>query len=325
MAEKNKIITVKSKDELVLSELSKGEIHRVYIHIPGSSLGTPWRVPLIVARGIKKGPTLGITAALHGNELNGLSTIFKLFEKINPENLNGTVVAVPITNVPGYLRNQRYFSDGQDLNRLMPGKVKGHKPSEIYNFYLTQKIIRHFDYLLDLHTASSGRINSLYIRADLNDEQCKRLAMLQRPQIIVQKYDESGTLRAWANSQGIPSITIEIGNPNTFQHELIDDTLEGILNTMRGFGMIEGNIMDYSENVHICASSHWIYSQVGGILDVIPQLTQKISPGDVVARIYDVFGEMKSEVLADEEGVVIGKATTPACEAGSRILHLGLK
>lgn len=321
----NKIITVKSKEELVLSELRKGEVHRVYIHIPGSSLGTPWKVPLIVARGVKKGPTLGITAAVHGNELNGLSTIFKLFKKINAEELAGTVVAVPITNVPGYLRNQRYFSDNQDLNRLMPGKLKGHKPSEIYNFYLTQKIIRHFDYLLDLHTASMGRTNSLYIRADMQDEQCKRLAVLQKAQIIVQKYDESGTLRAWANSQGIPSITIEIGNPNTFQHDLIDDTLDGILNTMIGFGMIEGEVKDYSEKVYNCASSHWIYSQVGGILDVIPKLTEIIKPGDLVANIYDVFGELKAEVLADQAGVVIGKTTAPACEAGSRILHLGIK
>ena len=123
----SKVIVVKAKEELVVSSLKKGEVHRLQIHLTDNALGVPWRVPLIIIRGENKGPTLGITAALHGNELNGISTIFKLIEKIDPKKLSGNLVLVPISNVPGYLLNQRYFIDNVDLNRIMPGKPQDRK------------------------------------------------------------------------------------------------------------------------------------------------------------------------------------------------------
>lgn len=320
-----KVLNIKIRENLKIGELKRGEIHRMHMHIPGNSLGTPWKIPIVVVRGLNKGPTLGITAALHGNELNGLSTIFRLLEKVDPEQLCGTLVCVPISNIPGYVRGQRYFSDGQDLNRIMPGRPIGKKPSEIYAYYFSHKIVKHFDYLLDLHTASSGRINSLYIRADLEDPECRRLAYYQNPHIIVQKYDEEGTLRAWANSNRIPAITIEIGNPNTFQHDLIDECLDGLENTMRGLSMIEGQVRDYTDDAFICSSSHWIYSQTGGVIDVLPKLTEEVKKGQVIGRVYDVFGQLRDEIVADEDGVVIGKNIHPACDAGTRILHIGIK
>jgi predicted deacylase len=321
---KKKVLPLKAQENLTLSKLKAGEIHYLNIYIPGSSLGTPWKVPLIVLRGIHKGPTLGITAALHGNELNGLSTIYKLIAQIDPETFCGTLVCAPISNIPGYTLGQRNFSDGVDLNRIMPGRPIGKKPSEIYAYFFSHKIVKHFDYLLDLHTASVGRINSLYIRADLESPQCKQLAFYQNPHIIVQKYDEEGTLRGWANSQNIPAITIEIGNPNTFQHDLIDDCLEGILNTMRGLKMISGEVLDLPRGTFICHSSHWIYTQTGGIVDVGVKLTQVVEPGDVLATVYDIFGRKSDEIIADKKGVVIGKNTFPSCEAGTRLVHLGL-
>ena len=319
------ILNIKIRENLKISELKKGEVHRMHLHIPGNSLGIPWKVPVIVVKGVEKGPTLGITAAVHGNELNGLSTIFKLLETIDPTKMAGTLVCVPISNIPGYMRGQRYFSDGQDLNRIMPGRPIGKKPSEIYAYYYSHKIVKHFDYLLDLHTASDGRINSLYIRADLEDPKCRELAYFQNPHIIVQKYDEDGTLRAWANDNNIPAITIEIGNPNTFQKQLIDECLDGITNTMIGLGMLKGKVKNYTDEVFICSSSHWIYSQTGGILEVFPGLTDEIKKGQTIGKVFDVFGQLRDEIVSEEDGVVIGKSTHPACEAGTRIVHIGVK
>ena len=319
------VLNIKVRENLKISDLKKGQVHKVHVHIPGNSLVTPWKVPVIVIKGEHKGPTLGITAAVHGNELNGLSTIFELVNKVDPSKLSGTLVCVPISNIPGYARGQRYFSDGQDLNRIMPGRPIGKRPSEIYAYYFSHKIVKHFDYLLDLHTASEGRINSLYIRADLEDPECKKLAYFQNPHIIVQKYDEEGTLRAWANENNIPAITIEIGNPNTFQKKLINECLDGIENTMVGLGMLEGQAKDYTDDVYICGSSHWIYAQTGGIIYVLPGLTDEVKKGQIIAKVYDVFGELKEEIVSDEDGVVIGKSTHPACEAGTRFLHIGIK
>lgn len=318
-----KIIVIKTKEELKLSSLKSGEIHNLHIHLSSNSLGVPWRVPVIIVKGVSKGPTLGITAAVHGNELNGISTIFKLVKEINPAKLKGTLVMVPISNVPGYLMNQRNFPDNVDLNRIMPGDATS-GAARLYAHSFTKKIVSKFDYLLDLHTASHGRVNSLYIRADLEKEDCRTLAYLQNPQIIVQKYDESGTLRSWANENKIPAITIEIGNPNAFQHTLIDETLDGILNTMRHYGMIKGQVKDMVTNATICDHSYWIYAKTGGIVDVMPNLADVVRKGDVIAIVYDVFGNIKEEIVANRSGIVIGKNVRPNCDAGTRVLHLGV-
>jgi len=317
------ILTIKTKDELKISSLKRGEVHRLHICLSDNSLGVPWRVPLIIIRGEEKGPTLGLTAAVHGNELNGISTIFKLIEEINPKKMKGTLVLAPICNVPGYLNNQRYFSDNVDLNRIMPGAPVG-KTSEIYAHHFINKIIKRFDYLLDLHTASHGRVNSLYIRADLENEETRNLAYLQNPQIIVQKYDEQGTLRSWANDNGIPAITVEIGNANAFQHNLIDETLEGITNTMKHLKMIKGRVRDLVHDAVICDHSYWIYTKRGGIIDVLPNLADEVAEGEVIAKVYDVFGQVKEVIKADKKGVVIGKNISPNCDAGNRVLHLGV-
>ena len=319
----NDVVVIKTKEELNLSEFENGEVHRIQVHLTDNSLGVPWRVPLIVVKGQSEGPVLGINAALHGDELNGISTIFKLIDEVNPKKLKGTLVLIPISNVPGYLAKQRYFSDAVDLNRIMPGKPKG-VTSNLYAHYFTSKIISKFNYLLDLHTASYGRVNSLYIRADLENEETRTLAYLQNPQIIVQKFDEEGTLRGWANDNSIPAITVEIGNPSAFQHNLIDETLEGILNTMRHYDMIEGDVKDMVTDATVCDHSYWIYSNKGGIVDVLPKLADEIKKGQVIAYVYDVFGQIKEKVLADRNGVVIGKNINPNCDAGSRILHLGV-
>ncbi|CBW25422.1 conserved hypothetical protein [Halobacteriovorax marinus SJ] len=318
-----KILTVKTKDDLKISSLKRGEIHRLQIHVADNSLGVPWKVPVVIIRGMEKGKTLGVTAALHGDELNGISTIFKLIESVDPKKLKGTLVLVPISNTPGYLLNQRQFSDNVDLNRIMPGQPAG-SPSKIYAHHFINKIVSKFNYLLDLHTASHGRVNSLYIRADIEDEECQRLAYLQNPQIIVKKYDEEGTLRSWANKNGIPAITIEIGNPNAFQHSLIDETLEGILNTMKFLKMIDGEVQDLVTNAAICDESYWINSTKGGVVDVLPGLTDTVKKGQLIAIVYDVFGQVKEEIFADRSGIVIGKNTRPNCDAGTRLVHLGI-
>lgn len=319
----NKIVVIRTEDELNLSSFDTGEVHRVNIHLSDNALGVPWKIPLIIIKGVDEGPTLGITAAIHGNELNGISTIFKLIKEVDPKKLKGTLVLVPISNVPGYLMNQRGFLDNVDLNRIMPGAPEG-STSNLYAHQFTSKIVSKFDYLLDLHTASHGRVNSLYIRADILNEETRTLAFLQHPQIIVQKFDESGTLRSWANDNGIPSITIEIGDSNAFQHTLIDETLDGILNTMRYFEMIEGEVKNMVTDATMCDHSYWIYSKKGGIVDVFPKLTDKVAFGEIIAKVYDVFGQVKETIKADKSGVVIGKNVRPNCDAGTRILHLGV-
>ncbi|TNE95655.1 MAG: succinylglutamate desuccinylase/aspartoacylase family protein [Deltaproteobacteria bacterium] len=319
----SKIIHIKAKESLRINSLEPGKVHRFHIYLSDNSLGVPWRVPLIVIKGANPGPSLGITAALHGNELNGISTIFKLIKKVKPETMSGNLIMCPISNIPGYLQGQRYFNDKVDLNRIMPGNPKS-SSSAMYAHQFVNKIINKFDYLLDLHTASFGRVNSLYIRADLENDACRTMAYLQNPQIIVQKYDDAGTLRAWANDNNIPCITVEIGNPSAFQEQLVDDTLDGVLNTMRHLKMIKGRVKNFIHDTVICEHSYWLYSTKGGIVEVFPNLTDFVKKGQVIARVHDVFGQTKEEVRSDREGYVIGKNIKPNIDAGARLVHIGV-
>lgn len=179
------------RDTLTISEFPKGSISTAWVNMVKEGLSEWIRVPVIIARGKDDGPVVGITAVVHGNELNGVPCIHKVISDIDVNNLKGTVVAVPCVNVPGYLRFTREFSDGKDLNRSFPGKESG-MSSQIFNHHFFEKIITKLDYLIDLHTASFGRINSYYVRSDMNDPISSIMAKLQQPQIILHNSGQDG-------------------------------------------------------------------------------------------------------------------------------------
>ena len=210
---------ISSIKALNLTKVPKNSIQRFWLELVEDVLGSPLKIPIIVAKGKKKGKVVGITAAVHGNELNGIPVIQRLFREIDTNQLEGIIVGVPVVNVPSFIRKKRRFVDGTDLNHIMPGKPTG-TVSQVYAWRIVNKIIKQLDYLIDLHTASNGRINSYYIRADMSDEVVRKMALLQNAQIIVHNPPNDGTLRGTANAMDIPAITLEVGNPNLFQKKL---------------------------------------------------------------------------------------------------------
>ncbi len=317
---KNKIELVKS---INFAEIPKNTINYYWLTLITDGLGNPINIPVMVAKGEKDGPILGLTAALHGNELNGISVIQRLFRELDINDLSGTVVGIPVVNIPSFIRKKRRFNDGVDLNHIMPGKKDGNV-SNVYAYRFVNKIIKQFDYLLDLHTASFGRINSFYIRADMEHEEVKKMALLQNADIIVHNPPSDGTLRGAADELGIPAITIEVGNPNTFQKRLIRSGVEGIHNVLSHLKMIPDEIEVPKKTTIICKSSYWIYTDVGGLLTVHVDLREIVKKGKIIASIRDIFGNLLKEYLAPENGIVIGKSTSPVNQTGGRILHLGI-
>ncbi|MDH4282202.1 MAG: succinylglutamate desuccinylase/aspartoacylase family protein, partial [Myxococcales bacterium] len=213
--------------ELVIDEFPRGRVSRLYVDLVANGLAQDILLPLLVARGKKDGPVFGLTAAVHGNELNGIRVIHDLMHRLDPKQLSGTVVAVVVVNVPGLHRHQREFVDGEDLNHIFPGREDG-SVSEVYAHRILDRIVNRFDYLVDLHTASFGRVNSLYVRADMTHPATATMAYLQRPQIIVHNPPSDYTLRGAAMDLGIPSITLEIGDPQTFQPGYVRSSRIGI-------------------------------------------------------------------------------------------------
>lgn len=310
--------------QLNISKVPKGVISRYWLHLITDGIGVPMHIPIIVARGQKEGKVLGITAAVHGNELNGIPVIQRLFKEINIDELEGTIVGIPIINLPSLMRKKRRFVDGADLNHIMPGKEDGNV-SQVYAWRIVNRIVKEFDYLIDLHTASNGRINSYYVRADMEDETVRKMAKLQNPQIIVHNPPNDGTLRGAADDLGIPAITLEVGNPNLFQKGMIRDGLTGIHNVLGHFGMQNCEYDEPEEETIICKKSYWIYTDTGGLMTVHPQVTDRVKQGDVIATIRNVFGDLIKEYYAPEDGIVIGKSVSPINQTGGRILHLGIE
>ncbi len=307
---------------LKLDEYAPNGLHRAWLHLANNGLGEPIRIPMLVARGSEDGPVVGLTAALHGNELNGIRVIQKLFSQLDVAHLRGTVVGVLAANVPAVIREQRYFNDGVDLNRIAPGKPNGNQ-SEVYIHRLVDRIVSRFDYLLDLHTASAGRINSFYIRAEMSDAATARMAHLQGADIILHDPPDDYTLRGTAASQGIKAITVELCDPATFQKDVIDQGVQGAFNVLVDLNMVDGELNNHQHVSMLCRSSSWSFTDEGGILSVLPELNQQITAGMDIAVVKDIFGQTVKTFKAARSGIVIGKSVNPINQTGSRILHLG--
>lgn len=310
-------------DEFNIEDTPKGSVRHYWLKVISDGFSNPICIPLIVARGLEEGPVLGLTAAVHGNELNGIPVIQRLFSEMDVSELRGTIVGAPVVNVPSFMRKQRRFNDGVDLNHIMPGKKDGNI-SEVYSYRFIHKLVKHFDYLLDLHTASQGRINSYYVRADMLDEKVKALALLQNADIIVHNPPSDGTLRGAADEMGIPAITLEVGNPNTFQNRLIRSGIDGIHNVLCHLNMIDDDLCVTDKETFICERSYWVYTDMGGLLTIPVELRQQLKKGTVIAGIRNIFGHKIKDYLCPDDGIVIGKSVSPVNQSGGRILHLGI-
>lgn len=313
-------------EHLDIDALARGRSHRLWVRLVENAIARPRQVPVMVARGASEGPVVGITAAVHGNELNGIPTIHRLFRAIDPGELTGTVVAVPLVNIPGYLRNQREFADGSDLNRIMPGCEHG-SASEVYAHRFLHRIVRSFHYLVDLHTASFGRVNSLYVRADMNHEIAATMARLIQPQIIVHNEGADGTLRSAADDLGIHAITVEVGDPQRFQRGLIRSSRLGIQTLLAHLKMVPDapDEEPIDEETVECSRSYWIYTDTGGVLQVFARVAERVRRGDRIAVLTDLFGDVVREYVAPEDGIVVGASTNPVAQTGARIIHLGVE
>jgi uncharacterized protein len=312
-------------EELDLSKFKENKIYYGQVNVFEDRIGRTVGLPTLIAKGETDGPVFGIIACVHGNEINGIPVIHQLFNELSVEHLSGTIVAVPIINIPGYLSYQREFIDGVDLNRIMPGEATG-SPSSVYAHAVMERIISKFNYLIDFHTASFGRENTHYVRADLSNPKIKKIADLQFAQIIVNSKGsidkEGGTVRTTATDLGIPAITLELGNPQVFQQEIKAKAYKSICNVLKSIGMLEGEI-EIPPTPFVCSSSFWMRVQDGGILRVMPDLGEIIEKGEVIATLTDIYGRPDLKYESPERGIVVGRNVNPVVSTGERILHLG--
>lgn len=316
--------TVRCVDVLNVAECPINARTRLTVELTHDALGRAVRVPVIVIRGRRSGPVFGVTSALHGNEVNGIPVVHKLIETLNPHALRGTVVVCPILNVPGFLANQREYTDGTDLNHVMPGRSDGNE-SNFYAHRIVERIASKFDVLVDLHTASFGRVNSLYVRANMEEPTTAAMALLQRPQIILHNPPSDQTLRGAAADLGIPAITVEVGDPQVFQPRHIRPTLAGIRAMLSEMQMLPKRAKSERPAPFVCDRSAWNFTRHGGLLNVLPAVGETVRAGQLIASQTDAFGDQVAEYFAAQDGIIIGKNVNPVAPAGARIAHIGIE
>ncbi len=318
-------------DEIQLENIKPESLKNYWLRIIDNGMSQPVTIPIIIARGANPGPVLGMTAALHGNELNGIAIIHQVMGEIDLKSLQGTVIAIPGLNAISIPLHQRRYIDEEDLNRNFPGKENGNR-SQQYVWQIGQKILSKVDYLVDMHTASFGRENTFYVRADLSDSTMSKMAMLQNADIILnnkgvpsanEQISATRTMRAEAVLKGIPTITIEYGNPQVFQPEMISRGKAGIQNIMSWLDMNQKPIIT-NQSAVICKKSYWIYVDSGGYLELKAELNQRVKKNELIAVLRNPFGELIKEYFCPEDGIVIGKSSNPVNMNGGRIIHLGI-
>jgi predicted deacylase len=292
-----------------------------YLPIAEGALGIVLHVPFIVARGAHSGPTIGLTAAVHGNELNGIRIIHSLLKNLDLSTLSGTIVCAPIVSVPAYFMAERRFSDGVDLNNSFPGKADG-TPSEQYAKAFVDSFLPSLDYLVDIHTASEGRLNSLYVRVNIESSEALALAVAFNPDIILNSAAGEATLRNAARARGISAITVEAGNPSVIQGRMVFAGELGIRSVMAHLNMLEEPLKTSNTPV-VCKSSKWLRTTGGGLVEPRFKLLQRIQKDEILLEAFDPFGNVTKTYQAPSDGIVIGMAANPLAIAGTRYCHLG--
>ncbi len=319
------------QEELDLEKIEPNTKKKIWLKMIDNGMSHPITIPVIIVRGEKPEPVLGLIAAIHGDELNGIKVIQEVVEQIDEKRFQGTLIAIPGINGISIPQHRRRYIDEEDLNRNFPGKEKGNR-SQQYVWQINNKVLKKLDYLVDMHTASFGRENSLYVRAALQNDTIRQMAKLQDADIILnsnglpstnEQIVATRTMRAEAMLKGIPCITVEYGNPQVYQPEIIDRGKTGIINIMSWLKMIDKAVQYPSDPVR-CKKSYWIYVEEGGYLEVTVELKQELKKGDLIGIMRNPFGDILHKYYCPEDGIVIGKSSNPINMNGGRIIHLGI-
>lgn len=309
---------------LVIGGMSIAPGTRAVVNIPVAPLYTHDDLSLCVQviHGRQKGPTLFVSAAIHGDEINGVEVIRRLVQHASMERIRGTLLAIPIVNVYGFLNNSRYLPDGRDLNRSFPGSARGSLTGRVAQTFFTE-IVQKCTHGIDLHTGARHRSNFPQIRADL--EQPGVLAMTQAfgvPLALNAKLRD-GSLRACAQEAGVPVILYEAGEALRFEELYIRAGLKGIINVMRCIGMLSAATRKKRPPALLIShQTGWVRAPESGVLRVLAPLGAKVTAGQVIAVVADPLGSRETPVTATSDGIVIGSTKLPLVYEGDAIFHI---
>lgn len=285
--------------------------------------GVPVSTPVLVVNGAMPGPTVCLTAAVHGDELNGIEMVRRVLHDISPEKLSGAVIGVPIVNVQGFRRGSRYLPDRRDLNRYFPGNPNGSAAARIAHSFFT-RVVAHCDALIDLHTGSFERANLPQIRADLRNPDVVTLTQGFSAMVVLHSTPAGGTLRHAATEAGIPAVTLEAGGPSQLELNEVKHGVKGIESLIATLGMTR-NTRLWSDPEPVYYRSSWVRADSGGILLADVSLGSTVRKGDLLGTITDPMSNASTELRSPYSGRIIGMARNQVVMPGFAAFHVGIQ
>lgn len=287
------------------------------IQIAGLSQPTP----VLVVNGVNAGPTLCLTGAVHGDELNGIEIVRRTVYDLTPEKLSGRVVGIPIVNLPGFQQGTRYLPDRRDLNRHFPGSPDGSLADRIAHS-LFENVIRKCDMLVDIHTGSQKRTNLPQLRADMNNPDVAAFTRGFDRMAVVHSSGSSGMLRTAAVEAGIRTVTMEAGESHRIQEHQIDAGVNSLTSLLEKEGMIS-RMFVWGDPEPVYYDSNWIRVPNGGILFSEVDLGARVSKGEVLGYVADPITNAQHPIRAASNGRIIGMAVDQVVMAGFAAYHVG--
>lgn len=285
--------------------------------------GVPVSTPVLVINGTVPGPTLCLTAAVHGDELNGIEIVRRVMNDVMPDRLSGAIIGVPIVNVQGFRRGTRYLPDRRDLNRYFPGNPRGSAAARIASSFFAN-VVAHCDALIDLHTGSFERANLPQIRADLRDPDVVTLTQGFGSTVILHSAPGAGTLRYAATEAGIPTVTLEAGGPLELELNEVMHGVKGVETLISSLGMVK-RIRLWGSPEPVYYRSSWIRAGSGGILLANVSLGSTVRQGDLLGTITDPMSNSRTELRSPYAGRIIGMARNQVVMPGFAAFHIGIQ
>lgn len=302
--------------------ISPGERKQLMIETAPLYDFTETGIPVMVMRGRKPGPVLFVSAAIHGDEINGVDIVKRLLKHKRLRYLRGCLIAVPIVNVFGFNTKTRYLPDRRDLNRCFPGRSKGSLGSQMaYAFF--NEIALKATHGIDLHTGAIHRSNLPQIRGRFDDPEINKMAEAFSAPVMIHSKLREGSLRAATYKQTIPTILFEGGEALRFDETVSRTGVRGIIRVMEAIGMLacKDGVCQVSKSFH-ANNSHWLRATHSGILNANKKLGDFVKAKEVLGTLSDPFSSHSFEIKAKKDGIIIGMSMIPLFNRGDAVFHI---
>lgn len=307
--------------ELYGTTVEPGTIARIEIPMGNLPMLIPVHLHVVVVHGTSPGPVLWASAAIHGDEINGVEIVRQVLGRVDAKQLSGTLVAVPIVNAFGFLNETRYLPDRRDLNRSFPGSATGSLAGRVAHLFM-QEVVRKCTHGIDLHTGSDHRTNYPQLRGNLLDAHTAELAGAFGAPVMMHAGTTEGTIRKAATKLGIPVLLFEGGEPLRFDEPSIEAGREGILRVMDRLGMRPYDRAWPDQQPYVAWSSKWARAKRAGILRLSRKMGDIVKKGETLGSIEDALGDRPIAVKAPCAGMIVGLVSNPLVYQGDAIAHI---